>query len=1067
MRRERQVSTMRPIKLSLSAFGPYSDQAPDIDFTQFEERGLFLISGDTGAGKTTIFDAICFALFGTTSGSYRDTKNLRSEFAKEHVESYVDFHFSHQNKQYHIYRQPSYDRKKKRGEGFITQQEKAILYCEDEQPIEGLVTVNKAVRELLHIDVDQFKQIAMIAQGDFWKLLNAKTEERTEILRTIFRTEGYKSLEGKLKDRMDHANQARLSMEQGILQNCCTVTCDENSPFYGNLTKLQEDAQNSKSIWNVSDFLHLTEEMIDEDRRKLTELSSVNDNVLKKRELVRSELAKAEISNKQLERLRILEEEHQDIQKQEAEIKTIREQYRRERNATRMIAPTYQACEKKLQEMTSTKALLSQLTLKKQEAEEFHQLVKNKQKEVLALRPDADRHKQLAEEIRKDEPRYREREQLNVLIGKEIKQSKVLVDSVTKIKEEGKQTADSIQTLKAFIEQNKSAPQKEVLLSNELKQLQGVTAEMLDIQNNSLRELSRRTENLRQAQKNYLNQKSISDQTHAVLLHAEAVRDANMAGILAQSLIDGEKCPVCGSVHHPEKAQLSDTAISEEELKRLKNRDEKDLSLKDQALQKAVSAKSDLEAFEETIRNAILRCLDSTSVETEDQISLQTLTELLKQNIKENESKQEKLTSELKTIHETALALAKAEQDLKSAEEKQQQLQVKYTEANEAHHKLSNQFAAHQASLSSLQNLTFDSWKIAAREISRAEKRAQDILHQIEQADQTEKEASTNLASANAAITSEASHLKQAEEEWKSLKQDIEKLLETYHFLDMDEMTQYIRDESILQRTEQKINAFEKKKETNQVQLEEIRKETAGKKLIDEEVLRQENITLTQEIDSRAAELLAIQYRIRANSERRQEIEKNAPALKSLRKKYTDTRRLYELLRGTTGHGKITLEQYIQAAGFDHIIHAANRRLFPMSDGQFELIRNQKDLGNKSNTFLDLEVIDHYTGHTRPVGNLSGGESFKASLSLALGLSDTVSSNLGGVQMDALFIDEGFGTLDQKSIDNAMEILLGLSNSNKLVGIISHREELKNAIPQQIHVTKDKNGSHISVDTGA
>ena len=171
-------------------------------------------------------------------------------------------------------------------------------------------------------------------------------------------------------------------------------------------------------------------------------------------------------------------------------------------------------------------------------------------------------------------------------------------------------------------------------------------------------------------------------------------------------------------------------------------------------------------------------------------------------------------------------------------------------------------------------------------------------------------------------------------------------------------------------------------------------------------------------------------------------------------------------MKGTTGNGKITLEQYIQATGFDHIIAAANRRLLPMSDGQYELYRQEDSVGKKSNNFLDLEVLDNYTGHRRPVGNLSGGESFKASLSLALGLSDTVSSNLGGIQMDALFIDEGFGTLDRRSMESAMDILINLSGTNKLVGIISHREELMENIPQQIRIRKYKDGSQITVDTG-
>ena len=219
-------------------------------------------------------------------------------------------------------------------------------------------------------------------------------------------------------------------------------------------------------------------------------------------------------------------------------------------------------------------------------------------------------------------------------------------------------------------------------------------------------------------------------------------------------------------------------------------------------------------------------------------------------------------------------------------------------------------------------------------------------------------------------------------------------------------------------------------------------------------------------VDSNRAMVNLLQNRIHTNEEKQGKISAQRAEFESAQKEYAIARRLYDLVKGTTGNGKITLEQYIQAAGFDSIIAAANRRLLPMSDGQYELYRQEDSLGKQSNHFLDLVVLDNYTGHRRPVGNLSGGESFKASLSLALGLSDTVSMHQGGVQMDALFIDEGFGTLDRRSIDNAMDILVNLSSANKLVGVISHREELKTSIPQQIKVEKLRDGSRITVDTG-
>ena len=198
---------MKPVKLIISAFGPFAGKIPEIEFSDFEEKGLFLISGDTGAGKTTLFDAICFALYGTTSGSYRDTKNLRSEYADDSVESYVDFYFTHQGREFHILRKPSYERKKQRGSGTVLKSETATFYEEGQQSIEGVTRVNNAVKELLHIDEKQFKQIVMIAQGEFWGLLNARTEQRTEILRTIFLTSGYKKIEASQKEERGRGEQ--------------------------------------------------------------------------------------------------------------------------------------------------------------------------------------------------------------------------------------------------------------------------------------------------------------------------------------------------------------------------------------------------------------------------------------------------------------------------------------------------------------------------------------------------------------------------------------------------------------------------------------------------------------------------------------------------------------------------------------------------------------------------------------------------------------------------------------------------------------------------------------------
>ena len=260
---------MRPIKLMISAFGPYAETMPEIDFTQFEERGLFLISGDTGAGKTTIFDAICFALYGTTSGTYRDTKNLRSEYAADGVESYVDFYFTHQGKNYHVWRQPGYERRKLRGTGTVSVKEKAVLYEEGKVPIEGLVNVNAAVIRLLNIDEKQFKQISMIAQGEFWNLLNAKTDERTEILRTIFQTNGYKNIEFRLKDRMDESFRAKMDAQNSIVQYFGDVVAGEDDELASQVEELQRRSSGAGSAWNLAEMLGMIDAVLEADREKL------------------------------------------------------------------------------------------------------------------------------------------------------------------------------------------------------------------------------------------------------------------------------------------------------------------------------------------------------------------------------------------------------------------------------------------------------------------------------------------------------------------------------------------------------------------------------------------------------------------------------------------------------------------------------------------------------------------------------------------------------------------------------------------------------------------------------
>jgi exonuclease SbcC len=371
-----------------------------------------------------------------------------------------------------------------------------------------------------------------------------------------------------------------------------------------------------------------------------------------------------------------------------------------------------------------------------------------------------------------------------------------------------------------------------------------------------------------------------------------------------------------------------------------------------------------------------------------------------------------------------------------------------------------------EVSLKGIGKLSFDSWDEAKKAIDDISNEAKAILDAISKAEDDKKKADERLAGIKAALNTLKDSLAVGNSEREELKKQLDEAVRKEQFESVDEMLKYVITEERLSDNEVQIHEYKQKVLTNEARLKEADRDAKGRKWIDADSLNE----LCRQQDTAVRELRdrqnIINNRLDNNKDKHNNILKKKSLYEKARQENNVCKRLYDLVKGQTGNGKITLEQYIQAAGFDRIIMAANRRLLPMSDGQFELYRQEESLGKKSNTFLDLEVLDNYTGHRRPVGNLSGGESFKASLSLALGLSDTVSSNLGGIQMDALFIDEGFGTLDKKSIDNAMDILMNLSGKNKLVGIISHREELKENIPQQIRITKTKDGSRIDVETG-
>jgi exonuclease SbcC len=1059
---------MKPIKLLISAFGPYAGKMPEIDFTQFEDRGLFLISGDTGAGKTMLFDAICFALYGTTSGTYRDTRNLRSEYAKDTDESYVDFYFSHQGKEYHVWRQPAYERKKQRGLGVITEKEKAVFYESGKVPIEGLTQVNIAVRELLHINEKQFKQIAMIAQGEFRDLLNARTEQRTEILRTIFMTDGYKNIEYKLKDRMDASYKRKVRAEESIVQYFGDVSADAQDAVYEELNELKERARRSGSAWNLEEMLNLLERLINEDKAKLKQVNAKLKLAEKELDANKNALATAQTNNRFIDRLQELQKERTALEERKQEIEQITAVLQKQKAATREVYPLYMTWKQKAGELSDTQ---NQIERKKQDLE--NALVQAGK--AAAACTEAETHQTEAERFQKkihkiddEQPKYQQREELTESLKKLQKTQSDISGEESALLESEKKLKERVLTLKKLVEDLKEKPEKLADAKAAGDRLSEWNQDMTAILNQQLPERKRKQATLSAKQQAFRIARERYDEADSKRAEAERVLENCRAGLLAEGLAEGQKCPVCGSIHHPEPAKLPETSVTEEEVKILQAEAKKLQEEKAAANTAAEKAKTALEQYEEQLRTAIRNSLESSFLDVPaDGEDLDVLIAALN-NAKAVAAAQMNDNIQLqKRLAGDCDALKKAENDLEKAQGKEsEQLNHKKEALAEKKHSTETDIAEITAVLKTLKNLSFSDWNEAKAERTKAADEAERILADISKAAEKKKEADSKVTTIKSARKTLEDGLLKLEKDEKKRRSSLDEALTSKNFTTVDEMLELVVKESRLMKCDEEINRYHQAAATNRIQLAQAEKDAKGKEPVDIEMLQTVCKEQAAAVDTIRKTSNTIENRIKSNQEKQSRIAAQRTELEGSRKENGICTRLYNLVKGTTGNGKITLEQYIQAAGFDGIIAAANRRLLPMSDGQFQLYRQEDSLGKKSNNFLDLEVLDHYTGHRRPVGNLSGGESFKASLSLALGLSDTVSSNLGGIQMDALFVDEGFGTLDRKSIDNAMDILIHLSGSNKLVGIISHREELMENIPQQMKIRKTKEGSQITFETG-
>ncbi len=913
---------MRPIKLTVSAFGPYAKRH-EIDLSKLGQNGLYLITGDTGAGKTTIFDAITYALYGEPSGENREVSMLRSKYADEDTPTLVELTFVYVGKEYTVKRNPEYMRKKKSGEGYTAQSAAVELTYPDGRVETQTKTVKKSIEEILGVTREQFCQIAMIAQGDFLKLLLARTEERQKIFREIFKTGIYRTFQDRIKEEASSIGRERINAKNSVSQYIGGILCDEDNTLCIDVNK----AKSGEML--TEDVVTLLGKLTEEDRHITEKIKEESAKLDKKIEQLTAVITKAQEQKRTQEELALAKAQLSESELKTAELKAALQTEKEKMKEAESLS-------KEILQIESELTLYDEAEGKKKNAEIL-------QKQLTADVQSRDRGEKLFAALRGQTEALREERKTLENAGEQ----KAQFESERE-KAEGRKTA---------------------------------AAELMK----DLADLKKLCDDYRRAKERYVKAEENAKAMLSDALEKRRAFNGEQAGIMAESLAEGEPCPVCGSVSHPKKAVKSQNAPTQVQVESAEENAQKAQQSANEESRKASEIRGNVTISETAVKKKITELLG--------QCETGEAPEMVRKLIEETEESIRKLTESIST--EEKRIRKKAELDV-LIPKKEQEIENKTEELSQLKEKISfldakcSEIAKQSEELS--KKLRFESKAHAQKAVAELAGKAQAIIKAAEEAEK--------------------------------------------RYSDHEKAVVQLRA-----RTEQ---------------LESL---LSGAEGVNEEQKLKEK----SELSARRAELgeksEKASHRLATNESVLRNVLRKSDELTELDRKWTWVNALSNTANGNiSGKEKIMLETYIQMNYFDRILRRANIHLMKMSGGKYDLKRRETAENLRSQSGLELDVTDHYNGSTRSVKTLSGGESFIASLSLALGLSEEIQASAGGIRLDSMFVDEGFGSLDEETLQQAMRALHSLTEGNRIVGIISHVSELRREIDRQIVVRKEKSG---------
>ena len=1082
---------MRPLKLTMSAFGPYAGETV-VELEKLGEEGLYLITGDTGAGKTTLFDAIAYALYGEPSGQNRDASMFRSQYAHPETPTFVELEFAYRGQKYTLRRNPEYQRPMKKGTGTTTQKAEGELHLPDGRIITRPREITAAITQIIGLDRNQFSQIAMIAQGDFLKLLLADTKSRQEIFREIFQTRYYMVFQDRIKaltlQEGKECEQARQSMRQYVEG----IQWEEGDPL---ADQAQQARQNQLPLEETVDVL---ERLSSQDRRREEQLSSQLKELEEQLAQVNAQLGKAEErekaqkqleeTKKQLEEQRPQVEQAQKCLEEQQNLAPQRQEIIGQLKALEGELPAYQQLEKGKNQLKALE--------EKAQALEAHQGELQKRQEAMSREAEELKYKaaalQEAAALREKALGEQREAQARQALWQAIQQDRKTWEGYAQQIGKGKAQEEKLEEQRqADGKKREELEQKQQELSRRYQEevvLESLQERLLAQQTQARQEeeslgqlegLAQDWEQaesaLKKAQQAYQEAWNVQAQRDAQYQEKNRAFLAEQAGLLAQELEAGKPCPVCG-------ARLSPQAPTKEEVEQAKAALEK---AQEQASKRSLEAgqwKSLVQERQQRLEAALhQRDEKASSAQAREKLKgwkeeVQRQREALKQQEQEllrrqqERQEMEQQLKELEEQHQAGLirekereeALHRLQLERRSLEGQKQQLERdlnrRLKEQGEAcplldaEEVILRRLQEEKAALCQLEQVVKQrEEEVRQKEV--LEEKIQDSIQQRDQLIREREEAGAQLA--------------QAQAERQGVAGQVSALAGQLRFPDVRQAQAHHADLS-RQREEMEQALLQAEQDHRQQQTRLTQLEAALRQLTellsqgsdtDRKTLEERNQALTQQRQEKLDRQQQIRTRMQTNETIREQVVDKSRDLARREERYRWMAALSDTVNGSLrGQEKVMLETYVQMTFFDRIIRRANRRFLVMSGNQYELRRKAGGENNRSQTGLELEVIDHYNGSCRSVRSLSGGESFQAALSLALGLSDEIQSVSGGVRLDTMFVDEGFGSLDEESLAQAIQALNSLTEGKKLVGIISHVASLKEKIEKQVLVKKDRSG---------